>query len=312
MSGGLRLGRELAAVCCHFNPCHYASRLRNYQQFRRALEPSGIPLLTVELAFADEPFELAPDRGVLQIRGGDVLWQKERLLQIGAERLVDRGFRAVVFVDADVIFERSDWPDVVRRALDRSSVVQCFAENRVEYSDERLVEISGVKNYLENGTMAGRVGYAWAMRAEVLRAAGLYQHGVVGGGDSLLFLAALGLANVDGAATESLKPHDFIHRAGSAMLSHYRAWADRFFAASAGEIGYADLKLASLEHGARRDRKYRARQSLLVGFDPRCDVAQDQAGALVWTASGERFREPVAAYFRSRDEDGTRRYDPAA
>jgi hypothetical protein len=150
------------------------------------------------------------------------------------------------------------------------------------------------------------------MRAEVFGTVGLYQHCVIGGGDSMLFLAALGLASVDAASSESLKPHDFLHRAGSAMLSHYQKWAARFFAATRGEVGYADLCITGLQHGARRDRKYSARQAMLVGFDPDRDVAYSDGGAFTWTQSGERFRNPVAAYFWARDEDGIRCCVPAA
>ena len=166
------------------------------------------------------------------------------------------------------------------------------------------MESSGVKSYLERGSVEGRVGYAWAMQAEVFAAAGLYQHGVVGGGDTMLFLGALGLTNVDADRIETLKPHDFVYQLGPAMLSHYQAWGARFLAASVGDVGYADLKIAGLQHGARRDRRYRARQALLVGFDPAREVACTNDGPLVWTSSGERLREPVIDYFRARNEDG--------
>jgi hypothetical protein len=302
--------RDLAAVCCHFNPCHYASRLRNYWQFREAIARSGIPLLTVELAFADEAFEIPADRDVLHIRGGDIMWQKERLLQIGAERLVDQGCRALALLDADVIFERSDWPAVVSAALERHRVVQCFTEALTQYSDQVLVEISGIKHYLETGSLSGRAGYAWAMQADVFSAVGLYQHCVVGGGDSMLFLGAIGLASVDSAWNGRLAPHDFIKVTGPAMLSHYRAWADRFLAAVGDEVGYADLKITTLAHGARRDRHYSARHRLLDGFDPTQEVAYKAGGALEWAPCGHRRREPVAGYFWARNEDGARRNIP--
>jgi hypothetical protein len=282
------------------------SRLRNYGTFRRAQAESRVPLLTVELAFHDEPFELPAEGDVLRVRGGDVLWQKERLLQIGAERLVEQGFRAIVFLDADILFESSAWPDVVCSAVERHPVAQCFAESVAEYSERAIVESSAVRLYRETGSLSGRAGFAWAMRAELVQATGLYQHCVVGGGDSALLLAALGLASSDGAWGAGLYPHDFIRFSGPAMLAHYRAWADRILAASGGEVGYANLRIASLAHGARRDRGYRARQDILVGFDPARDVACEPGAGFTWTASGERFREPVAAYFRARNEDGDR------
>jgi len=173
-----------------------------------------------------------------------------------------------------------------------------------------LAERSGVKCYLETGSLAGRVGYAWAMRADLFSRVGLYQHCVVGGGDSMLFLSAVGLASVDSAWREGLKPHDFIKGTGPAMLSHYRDWADRFLEAAGSEVGYADLKIATLAHGPRRNRHYSARHQILEGFDPTREVAFKPGGAFEWTPSGERRREPVAAYFRTRDEDRTRRHVP--
>jgi hypothetical protein len=112
MNDKLGSGHDLAAVTCHFNPCHYRSRLRNYWSFRRAFAYSDVPLLTVELAFGEEPFELPAARDVLHVRGGDVLWQKERLLQIGAERLVDQGCEGIALLDADIVFETDDWAAV--------------------------------------------------------------------------------------------------------------------------------------------------------------------------------------------------------
>jgi hypothetical protein len=69
-------------------------------------------------------------------------------------------------------------------------------------------------------------------------------------------------------------------------------------------VGYADLEIATLAHGARGDRCYGARHRLLTEFDPAREVACEERGALAWTASGERRRTAVAAYFRARNEDG--------
>ncbi|MBL8743338.1 MAG: hypothetical protein JNK04_19640, partial [Myxococcales bacterium] len=44
-----------------FNPSRYASKLRNYDAFRAGLARVGLPLLAVELAFDDAPFQLGAD-----------------------------------------------------------------------------------------------------------------------------------------------------------------------------------------------------------------------------------------------------------
>ena len=68
------------AITTYFNPVQYKRRLSNYKIFRANL---GIPLVTVELSF-DGRFELTNrDADILiQISGGAVLWQKERLLNV--------------------------------------------------------------------------------------------------------------------------------------------------------------------------------------------------------------------------------------
>src|SRR5271169_6865582 len=71
---------DMWAITSYFNPIPYRRRSFNYHVFRRNLD---LPLVTVELGF-DGRYELTnKDADVLiQIDGGAVLWQKERLLNL--------------------------------------------------------------------------------------------------------------------------------------------------------------------------------------------------------------------------------------
>ena len=68
------------ALTTYFNPVRYKRRLSNYRTFRGNLH---IPLVTVELSF-DGEFELTRNDAdvLIQLSGGAILWQKERLLNI--------------------------------------------------------------------------------------------------------------------------------------------------------------------------------------------------------------------------------------
>src|SRR4051794_25701615 len=113
----------LWAVTCYFNPVGYRRRLANYREFRRRL---AAPLVTVELSYRGD-FELRPgdaDR-LNQLRGRDVLWQKERLLNV-ALRALPASCRYVAWLDCDVIFSRDDWPADAARLLEQYRVVQLF------------------------------------------------------------------------------------------------------------------------------------------------------------------------------------------
>ena len=97
------LAGPLWAVTSYFNPAGYRRRKANYRVFRERLP---LPLLTVEWSPTGQ-FELQPgDADILiQLTGGDVMWQKERLLNIGVERLPSQ-CKHVAWVDCDLVFER--------------------------------------------------------------------------------------------------------------------------------------------------------------------------------------------------------------
>ena len=97
--------QPLWAITAYFNPIGYQRRLQNYRTFRAHL---NIPLLTVELAF-DRDFELDENDAnqLVRFRTPDVMWHKERLLNLALEHL-PAGCRKVVWLDCDVIYTSDD------------------------------------------------------------------------------------------------------------------------------------------------------------------------------------------------------------
>jgi hypothetical protein len=80
----------LYVVTCVFNPHRYRTRLELYKRFEKYIADSPhTKLLTVELAFDDRPFAVtSPDNPWhLQLRTKTELWHKERLINLGIERL---------------------------------------------------------------------------------------------------------------------------------------------------------------------------------------------------------------------------------
>src|SRR5215475_9351699 len=114
----------LWAVTAYFNPMHYRRKRANYRLFRQRLD---VPLVAVELAYGRD-FELGDDDAdiLLRLKGRDVLWQKERLINLALEALPASCCK-VAWVDCDVIFEADDWPQRTSALLDRFSLVQPFS-----------------------------------------------------------------------------------------------------------------------------------------------------------------------------------------
>ena len=83
----------------------YQRRLANYRSFREHL---AVPLITVELSYG-AGFDLREGEAdvLIQLRGRDVMWQKERLLNVGLGALPSACSK-VVWLDCDIIFEGDD------------------------------------------------------------------------------------------------------------------------------------------------------------------------------------------------------------
>src|SRR5215471_14570554 len=94
------------AMTSYYNPVRYKRRLSNYRIFRENL---GVPLITVELSFNGQ-FELTEEQAdiLIQISGGAVLWQKERLLNV-ALQAVPSSCNKVAWLDCDILFDTPNW-----------------------------------------------------------------------------------------------------------------------------------------------------------------------------------------------------------
>jgi hypothetical protein len=189
----------------YYNPARYKRRLTNYRIFRANLRT---PLVTVELSY-DGHFELTESDAdiLIQISGGAVLWQKERLLNI-AIKSIPQNVSSIAWIDCDVIFERPDWVDEAELQLSKVNIVQLFSDlvdlNSEGYqSDVKYHSVRpsghGIISAINEGALTldaataswDRVrsfpcGLAWAARRGILEDHGLYDAMIVGGGDTAM------------------------------------------------------------------------------------------------------------------------------
>lgn len=306
------LASPLWAITAYFNPARYQRRRRNFDIFRRNLE---IPLVAVELAFG-AAFELEPgDAEILvQVRGGDVLWQKERLLSI-AFRHVPKECPNIVWMDCDTILHTPSFVEQVVATLEKYVLVQPFHQVRhlakngsdgarpeanppgfTELGLAHAVETSG--NLAENLTAAHAVskGMVWAARRELLERHDFYDVCVVGGGPLAMAAAAYGQFDL---VMDHMQMNE-------GQRSHFLAWAESYFLSVRGNVGCIPATISHLWHGARDDRGYRTRYTGLrpYAFDPVCDLSLTTENVWQWGSAKPSLHEYVKRYFLSRREDG--------
>ena len=315
MSATPRAGHRLWAITCYFNPCGYRRRSTNYKMFRRHLQ---VPLLAVELSF-DGRFTLQPQDAdkLIQLRGADVIWQKERLLNVAIRALPSECDR-VAWVDCDIVFENEDWPAHANAALDRHPVIQPFDISKELPPDALNGDVDFSSTYLTCRSLAcglaiGEVepgimlapdkrglgsmdGLAWAAHRDLLERHGLYDACIVGGGDGAI---AAGVAG---------NFQDFIDYLllNPRRSDHFLAWARPFHDAVRADLGYCRGTVYHLWHGDLKDRHYRERRIGFArfDFDPYTDIAIDGVGAWQWNSDKPSMHRFVRDYFDSRFEDG--------
>lgn len=307
--------RSFWAISSYFNPAKYESRRRNYRIFRQCL---SVPLLTVEWS-QNGQFELGPDDAdiLVQLSGGSVLWQKERLLNLALTKLPNSCQR-VAWLDCDVVFERDDWWIDASKTLDDYALVQLF-QNVCDLSSDESCERMGrhfarrsrdAIAYVMDGESAAmdhfshpsqrpRVrafGFGWAASRKLLEKHEFYDEMIMGGGDHAMVCAAFGRFE---AAQRRLVFNNV-------QNNHYLGWARSFFQCVRGNVGYVPGTLLHLWHGELVNRMYDDRHHLLrrLHFNPHEDIAIDENGTWRWATNKKTLHDCARQYFHQRNEDG--------
>jgi hypothetical protein len=325
----------LWVVTSYYNPAGYRRRLQNFHAFRRKI---NAPLMVVELAKPGR-HQLSRDDAdfVLSLTGEDRIWQKERLLNIGAAELPPH-VRYVAWVDCDIIFSDENWAGAAASQLDANGggLLQLFDTAVHLPADADLSSLSaqtcGDYTPLSSGISIAKgvrdatfetnevklstarampdtpsynlaldgynvYGMAWAALRSALEPCGQYDRNIIGGGDAVHVYAAL----------DKLDDFWAIRAYSPMQRKDAEAWALK--AHAAGLFSYIDAApqtIYHMWHGDLPNRNYRGRYEILarLGYDPDKDLELAANGTWRWTDPDGDLAREVGAYFFSRREDG--------
>lgn len=308
---------ELWAITSYFNPADYGRRLINYKHFRENLY---VPLVAVELSY-DGTWDLDDNDAdiLIRVEGHDVMWQKERLLNIALEH-VPEYCASIAYLDCDIVFKNTCWASEAIELLDRHELVQLFRD--VHYmkpewkpGDDEVGMIICTRNSIAYGVASGlpvedcmihpganhrpgtyNNGLAWCARRDVLEEHGFYDANIIGGGDRAMSCAAWG------CYSHAIEWHVMCDR----HRQHYLDWARPFHHSVRGEVSYLDSEICHLWHGSVKDRSLGSRHVRLASYnyDPYIDIVIDNQGCWSWASDKKGMHKYLENYFRSRNEDG--------
>ena len=298
---------DLAILTAYFNPCNYKSRERNLFLFLDQMRAYDLPVFVAELVFPGQHHVLEPTGNIHIIRfhASDVMWHKERLINLAAEQVPPRYIK-LAWIDADVLFPNKGWYDQASGLLDSYRLVQLF--DRVTQQDNYGNEVQllyGLAAHIalrkpapfKFDTSRTWPGLAWAARRDLLRTHGLLDVFILGSADTYMSLAAYGPLD------EAWEWH--VQRLAPRIRKTWRNWAKAFFHDVRGNVGFVPTHVLQLGHGRKEDRKYVERLEILArhDFDPVKDIAPGSQGEWQWSSRKPNFHAEVRAYFEERKED---------
>jgi hypothetical protein len=304
--------QNLYAVTVIFNPHGFKSRIERYKEFAPYIEFSGVQLLTVEIAFGDRPFEVTEpgNKWNMQLRTTDVLWHKERGLNLGTQRLLELVPDAtyVAFLDADVRFSNPYWVRETVLALHHYKVVQLFSQaiNLNAKFEQMWSCNSRFYCYLNKGyhqtppkelkyVANGHPGLAWAFRLQTLEdLGGLLDFAVTGSGDTHMANSLMG---------------DVMFNAKPGMSKGFeralKRWEEKSNQFVKLNIGYVDGVCLHYWHGRSDQRGYLKRWDITCfhNFDPHEDIYIGPNGLYKFTGNKPHLEYDLRLSTSGRNED---------
>lgn len=298
---------DLAIVTCHFNFGNFDTGRRNLLRFVRQMERDGVRVYGVEAHFEDERPLTAHLPGWRQIAltSRQALWHKETLLNIAVNELVPSHIDNLIFMDADLWYDTPGWAEKVVGGLKLQPVVQPFetavwtGRDGHEVRHKSSSAVAGLHDW------AGHCGFAWAMRRDVFNnIGGLFDLGVLGGGDHMLAFACLYENPMEEMLKLEILSTVTLDMGGSAKQL-YADWAAKVYSWTSGELGWINANLYHEWHGDLIHRQYHDRGRILSGLQLERDLERLPNGTWSWSPYCDPNRmTAVRNYFLNRQENG--------
>jgi hypothetical protein len=302
------IDQTLHVICTVSNPCNYSRRYVLAQEFiRRMSSEPNVALYVTEVIYPvlpNQQFRLTDPQNPRhsQLLGAMPLWSKENCINYTIQQKLPVEWKAVSWIDADVMFDNTLWVQETLQALSCADIVQLFAHCvDMDVSGSAMNVFQGSMYQYVRGLKRGlgihywHPGYAWACtRSAYQRMGGLYDASILGSGDDHLMRSLIGeeswITSVHGNSSDD-----------------YRETVCAFAKRCHGLcVGYVPGTIHHFFHGSKQKRKYRERWEILVQhqYQPSVHILKDAHGLNMMTPEFPlQMAVDILQYFLDRKED---------
>jgi hypothetical protein len=298
----------LHVVCVISNPCLYATRYILAREFIKRMESeSNIILYVCELLYEDQAQTkyYVTEKGNprhLQIKTKTPLWHKENMINVTVNKLLPEDWKAMAWIDADILFESGSWAlDALKLLNGQYDILQLFShcvdmdkkEDTMHIFQSFGYKYSTGRKYVKCGLDFWHPGYAWACTKKAfLKMGGLYDCGILGAGDHNMSFSIIN--NPKASITQDVSP-DYID-----SVLQYATRVNTL------RLGYVPGVIRHYFHGSKKNRKYMERRQILVKhqYSPYKHMIRDSNGILQPSEKcPPELLSDILNYFKERNED---------
>lgn len=281
------------AVCmCFFSPAGFQKPKQNFLHVEKLLRDAKIPTFTAECVIGNQaPLLKNP---TISVKSDSCLFYKEQLYNLLVPKVPEQ-YTKLVFIDADIMFNKRNWIDQISKALDIYDVVQPF-ESAVFMSPMFGMNIKILKSFGFGIAKGMRLedshtyhhGFSFAMtRSYYNKIGGFFDKCIIGSGDTCF-------------ACLFFKDKTY-YALSNFILEEYKTWLDKAYDVPK-KFTYLPMTVYHMYHGSYSDRRYRNRQELLNTVKSWDEFAYTNEYR-VYELKDKEHNKIMKEYFLSRKED---------
>ena len=286
---------DVAVMLVFFDYTGSARILMNYLYMVEKLKLANIPVFTLELVIHGKQPRI---KDAFHVYGSSYLFQKEHLLRL-LEKRIPPEFTKLACLDADILFDNTDWYDTLSDTLETCDVVQPFKEAfwlNLDYSEiqAKAQSICSYNPKLHRtftipGVVKFHTGFGWCFTRDWYNRVGYYDLAVIGSGDTVFSHALFDFTNVPNSQEFRL----YI----SSMHNWWKKNSDGV------RFSSLDTNVYHMYHGSMRNRQYYDRYKPFKSYTNIEDIVTKNDNE-VYELIVPELNDHMSNFFKTRDDDG--------
>ena len=228
--------KTMAIILVYFNKQSSFRIIHNLLFIKQMLESANIPYFIGEMSINGSAFLFAESSNIFHFQSPDNMFYKENIINL-MEPLLPSIYDKLCIMDSDIIFDNSDWYNLISTKLNDVNICQPFSTAywlNISYDDVILVKYSYLKNRID-----GHEGFVWGFQRAWFNKYKFPSGCFIGSGDTLFVKAVF--------EKEILKLHQY-------MYDSLEKYIDNLPSIISSD--YLDMNIYHLYHGTINNRQY--------------------------------------------------------